>query len=51
MENKQIERLIKMSKFKNSNIPLLLEDAYKIGLFDGKELAKERMTEAIKEEK
>ena len=44
---KEIEDLIKMAEQKNSNIPLLLEDAYKRGYIQGIELTKLTILEEI----
>jgi len=46
-----INDLIEISKQKKADIPLLMMDSYKRGLFDGKELAKNKIIEAIQQEK
>jgi hypothetical protein len=46
-----IKDLIKISLIKDSNMPLLIEDAYRRGLEAGKELAKRKIIEAIEQEK
>lgn len=46
-----IEDLIVISRLENANIELLLEAAFKRGIVVGKNLAKERIIEAIEQEK
>jgi hypothetical protein len=46
-----IKDLIEISKQTNSNIELLLQDAFNRGVNYGKELTKEKAIEAIREEK
>lgn len=47
----EIQDLIMISENEYANIPVLLEDAYKRGFVDGKDFAKKKSIEAIREEK
>lgn len=50
-EHKAIYDLLAMAKIKGANIQILLRDAYRRGLVDGKELTKKKIIEAINLEK
>lgn len=46
-----IKDLIKLAKTKNPNIEMILEDAYKRGMVDGKEYTKKEIIKSIQEER
>lgn len=50
-EKEALNDLIEMTKIPNANIEILMRDAYRRGITDGKELAKKKIIEAINLEK